>query len=364
MIRMNTDKNWRWLWSKQAWLYLWLPIAAISALHYTTGATHHWMHDIFRRMYYIPIVLGSFAFGIRGALAASIIASLIYSPHAFTHIFEHDPAHTIEKLLEILLYNIVALITGVLADKQFRTSEKLKEALEDKEIMTQQLIRSGRLQALGELTAGLAHEIKNPLASLKGSAEIIADEIPDTSSRRKMVDIHAKELDRLNDLLERFLNFARPRSFEVTNLDLCDIVSKTITLTSSQAGRNHIQIKWSRPQEALSVHGDREKLSQVLLNLILNAIQASPDHGEIEVECGRETKGKHSFIFLEIKDNGPGIPDDLQEKIFNPFFTTKESGTGLGLSIASRIVDEHNGFIRVENVADKGALFRMYLPTD
>lgn len=364
MKRIDSGDNWQWLWSKQAWLYLWIPVLLISIAHYSTGAGHHWVHDIFRRMYYIPIVLGAFAFGLRGALAASVFASLIYSPHAFTQMFEHDPAHTLEKVLEILLYNVVALITGALADQQYRMAKRLEEALEDKEVMAQQLIRSGRLQALGELTAGLAHEIKNPLASLKGSAEIIADEIPDPSPRRRMVDIHMKELDRLNDLLERFLSFARPRAFEIKSINICDIVNKTITLVSSQAGQRQIQIEWSQPDSEMIIHGDGEKISQVIINLILNAIQASPDNGRIEVACSRESQGRRKFACLEIKDNGAGIPLDQQEKIFNPFFTTKESGTGLGLSIASRIVDEHDGFIKVENPAEGGASFKVFLQAD
>lgn len=361
MKRIDYGNSWQWLLSKQAWIYLWIPVLLVSILHYTTGETHHWMHDIFRRMYYIPIVLGAFVFGLRGALAVSVLASLIYLPHAFTQIFEHDPAHTLEKVLEILLYNIIALITGILANQQYHMARRLEDALEDKEIMSQELIRSGRLQALGELTAGLAHEIKNPLASLKGSAEIIADEILETSPRRKMVEIHMKELDHLNELLDRFLNFARPRSFEVRSINICDIIGKTITLTSSQAARRNIQINWQRPEKELILHGDGEKISQVIINLILNAIQASYEHGRIEVVCHLESKGRRRFICVEIMDNGTGIPADQQEKIFNPFFTTKETGTGLGLSIASRIVDEHNGFINVENNTGGGTTFKVYL---
>ncbi|RJO66687.1 MAG: sensor histidine kinase [Myxococcales bacterium] len=364
MERLETSAGWRWLWSGQAWIYLWLPIAVISVLHYTTGATHHWMHDVFRRMYYIPIVLGAFAFGLRGALAASLVASLIYSPHAFTHLWHHDPAHTLEKLLEILLYNVVALITGLLADKQHRTAKRLKDALNEMKEMERQLIRSGRLQALGELTAGLAHEIKNPLASLKGSAEIIADEIPPSSPRRRMVEIHKKELDRLNALLERFLNFARPGTFEASILSLCPLVDKTVALAQAQARQRGITIQWQGAPEDVRLLGDPEKITQVVLNLLLNAIQATPDGKTVSVSCGFETHGKRRLGFVAIRDQGPGVPEELREKIFNPFFSTKESGIGLGLSIASRIVDEHNGFIEVESAEDGGAVFRVLLPAN
>lgn len=369
MIRKIDSFGWRWLLYWETWLFLWLPVAAISVAHYTTGASHHWLHDIFRRLYYIPIVLGAFQFGIRGALAASLMASLIYAPHAFTSFFVHDPTRGMEKVLEILLYNVIALITGTLADREYRerrrqekTARRLSETLEEMKFMEQQLIRSGKLQALGELTAGLAHEIKNPLASLKGATEILADEIPLDSPRRKMVEILHKELDRLHDLLERFMSFARPASYDKENFDLRQLIEKTIAVIQSQAKHSGIRLIYQAPAEPIFVWGNQDKISQVLLNLLLNAIQASPQEKEVLVSCDVLTRGKHRYSLFSVQDSGPGVPPEIQDKIFNPLFTTKSEGTGLGLSIAARIVDEHDGLIETENPPAGGAIFHVYLP--
>lgn len=362
MQRVDVNGGWKWMIHRQAWIYLWLPIIVISILHYTTGATHHWMHDIFRRLYYIPIVLGAFAFGLKGALAASLLASLVYAPHAFTHLFEHDPARGVEKILEIMLYNVVAVITGALANAQYKASKRLEKALEEKEEMERQLIRSGRLQALGELTAGLAHEIKNPLASLKGSADIIADEIALDSPRRRMVDILIKELDRLDSLLERFLKFARPGASTPKPLALCRLVDKTVALSDAQARKTGVAIDWRGQRTDWRITGDEEQIMQVILNLLLNAVQASSENSLVEITCEIKLRGSHRFVVISVKDQGPGVAEAIREDIFNPFFTTKESGTGLGLSIASRIMDEHNGFIEVSKREGGGSVFQVYFP--
>ncbi len=369
MKRVEDVEGWRWLITGQALLWLWTPVFFISVGHYATGAAHHWMHDIFRRLYYIPIVLGAFLFGRRGALAASFLASLIYVPHAFTRIFEHDPGGSIEKMLEIVLYNIVAYITGTLADRehaervrQERTAIRLSETLDEVRAMEEQLVRSGRLQALGELTAGLAHEIKNPLGSLKGAVEIVADEIAEDSPRRKMIDIMRREIDRLNGLLERFLVFARPDNFEVREESVCEIVDGTLDLVQPQAASCGVKLRWERSREEMMVLGDREKIAQILINILLNGIQATPEGGIVKIRCGRLDRRKRSYGFFTVLDEGPGVPVEMKEKIFNPFFTTKEGGTGLGLSIAARIVDGHGGFIKTWNLPQGGAAFQVALP--
>ncbi|MCZ7583300.1 MAG: ATP-binding protein [Deltaproteobacteria bacterium] len=370
MFRRENDLGtWRWAVSPQACLFLWTPIALISLAHYGTGHEHHWLHDIYRRLYYLPIVLGAFLFGLRGALSASLLASMVYAPHAFTHFFHQDPGSAVEKVLELLLYNLVAFITGKLADREYTervrqetTAKKLQATLDEMRVMEQQLVRSGRLEALGQLTAGLAHEMKNPLASLKGAADIISDEIPETSPRRRMVDILRKELTRLETLLERFLSFARPERIDAHEVCVCDVIDKTLLLVEAQARKSGVTIAWDKSQEMVHALGDPDKISQVLLNLVLNAVQAMPGGGRIDITCGYETRGKRRYGMFAVADTGPGIGEAIREKIFDPFFTTREAGSGLGLSIAARIVDEHGGMIEVAGAPAGGAVFRVLLP--
>jgi len=365
-------RSFRALLSVRALLLVFLPIILISAAHYGTGSHITWAHDVLRRLYYIPIVLGAFAFGLRGALVASILTSIVYLPHAFfpSHHHHHDPGASIEKILEILLYNVIAIITGVLADREFREriaqqriARQLEESIEELRLMEEQLVRAGRLRALGELTAGLAHEIKNPLASLKGAAEILSDEIRPESPRRRMLDILTKELDRLAALLERFLSFARPRPSAVADVAIDDFIEPVVSLVEAQARKSNVSLQWQRSGPDAVVRGDKEQLTTLLLNLVLNAIQAMPQGGAVRIDTERATRGRRAWWMIRVGDDGPGVPPDMRDKIFDPFVTTKEGGTGLGLAIAARVVDAHHGMIELSERSGGGAEFRILLPT-
>lgn len=359
-----------WFLSPRAWLMLWLPIAAVTFFHYSTGASHHWLHDVFRRLYYIPIILGAFSYGIKGGLFAAVLVSLVYAPHAFSHFFVHDPASSMEKILEIALYNIVALITGYLAQRerserlrQESIAHELSQALEEKRLLEQQLIRAGKLKALGELTAGIAHEIKNPLASIKGAAEAIADEVPEDSPRRKLVQIQEKELNRLGQTLDRFLSFARPSSFMASRIDLSELVKHVLDLVEPQARKSAIEVVAEPASVPLFVNGDRDQLTQVLVNLVLNACDAMPRGGQVRMSLRSETVGASAYRAIDVIDTGPGIPTESRDRVFDPFFSTKEGGTGLGLSISANIVDGHGGLIRIENGPnDVGSVVSILLP--
>ncbi len=358
------------LLSLKAWGLLWGPIFAITAAHFATSADLTWVHDILRRLYYLPIVVGAFGWGLRGALAASIVSSLIYLPHAFqlfVHHFHHDPGASTEKILEILLFNIIAFIAGTLVERERRErrrqeeiARRLSETLEEMKLLEEQLIRSGRLQALGEMTAGLAHEIKNPLASIKGAADIIADAIPPDSPRRRMVEIQRTELERLTGLLERFLAFARPQEFVVSTVDLAVLVTDTVAFLAPQAAKK--RVRFETRLEPITLSADREKLTQLLLNILLNAVDASPEESMVTVAVERRRKGKNEYVCIAVADRGPGVAQEIRDKVFNPFYTTKPHGTGLGLSIAARIADQHSGFIEVDDAPGGGAVFRIYLP--
>ena len=362
--------GWRWVLSTRAALLLWIPVALITIAHYYTGPSLHWAHDIFRRLYYIPIILGAFSFGRRGALSTSILASLLYAPHAFTHVFVHDPGGSVEKLLEILLYNTVAWITGTLAEReqgerlrQERIAGELQETLGENKRLEAQLIRAGRLQALGELTAGLAHEIRNPLGSIQGAAEILGDAIPLDSPRRRMVDVQKKELRRLKELLDRFLSFARPAPARRDPVEVAGLLHHVSDLVGAAVRTRGVVLQVAEIPAGRVVSGDRDQLTQVLVNLVLNAIDASPEGGTVLLTTGRCIEGRRDCVVLEVLDQGPGIPVELRETVFNPFVTTKAEGTGLGLSIASRIVDEHGGFIGIEDGPDRrGTRVRVVLP--
>jgi signal transduction histidine kinase len=367
------NRGWKLAWtiSGRAMLFMWLPVLAVTVAHFGTPMEHEWLHDVLRRLYYIPIIVGAFLFGLRGAMLTSLVVTLLYLPHAFwmtgPHAHHHgmmyaDPTGTANKILELVLYNVVALVTGLLVEREQRARRDVEQKIVEMQAMEQQLVRAGRLQALGEMTAGLAHEIKNPLASLKASSAIIADEIPETSPRRKMVVILQKEIDRLAALLERFLSFARPSKLTLAQVNLAHVVEQAVALVKPQADVRHVALQVHVQAPGLTIQGDPDKLTQILLNVLLNAVQFTPTGGQVEVQGRERTLPHGTFAVVGILDQGPGIQTADRERIFDPFFSTREQGTGLGLSIASRLTDEHHGYIEVKNRTSGGAEFLLFFP--
>jgi two-component system sensor histidine kinase HydH len=368
---MTGAKSLRWMVSVKAWVFLWLPVLAISAAHFGTPGTSEWLHDVLRRLYYIPIIVGGFLFGLRGALLTSIVVSACYFPHAFwltgPHAHHHgmihaDPTGTANKVLELVLYNVVALVTGLLVEKQQRARREVEQKVVEMQALERELVRAGRLQSLGEMTAGLAHEIKNPLASLKAASAIVSDEIPETSPRRKMVAILQKEIDRLAALLERFLAFARPGSMTLAQVPLSEVVEQAVALVKPQADIHGVALRVDLSSPGLVIEGDKDKLTQILLNVLLNAVQFSPTGGAVDVRVQHKLMPHGKYAVVGIADEGPGIQPENRERIFNPFFSTRENGTGLGLSIASRLIDEHRGYIELASERKRGTEFLLHLP--
>lgn len=351
-------------------------VVGISLVHYLTPLHLPALHDIFQRLYYIPIILAAFWFGLRGGLAASIIVSILYAPHVLFQWGLH-PALELEKFLEILLYNVVGGVTGFLCQKEEERREELERTargLEEsyRKLQSQadliieieeQLRRAERLSVIGELSAMLAHEIRNPLGSIRGTAEILRDDFRPGDRKHEFLEILVKETDRLNRVVEDFLRLARPIDVERKTCDLvAELREITALLAGDAAGR---QVRVELEAEAIPpVTGDGERLRQAFLNLILNGIQATGPGGRVSVGVNRIPQSGDSPASVEVafSDTGRGIaPQDL-ERIFHPFFTTREGGTGLGLAITQRIVEAHGGTITVESEQGRGTTFRVRLP--
>ena len=373
LIRALAD-DLRPVFSPRMLLVAWTPCLLITVLHYRTTADFAWAHDVLRRLYYLPILFAAFASGLRGGIAISVFASLIYFPHAFLSLVARDPGDVLEKGLEIVLYNIVAVVAGMLVDRERREREKqerlasdLSLALAEQRRIESQLIRAGRLGALGELTAGIAHEIKNPLHAMKGTAEILRDAVPPDAPERRMLDLHMEEIDRLAQTAERFLTFARPVLPEPRPVDLREVVRRVASLVEPQAGREGVRtvVDPGGGEETPVVMGDSDQLTQLLLNLAINGVQAMAGRGggtlSFAVSLGDQGgKRYHRVVF---RNDGPPIPEERMERIFDPFYTTKDGGTGLGLSISSRIADQHDGLLSVRNLpGGKGVEFALLLP--
>ncbi len=234
--------------------------------------------------------------------------------------------------------------------------------------MEQHLRRVDRLASIGEMAARIAHEIRNPLASVSGSIQILQEELSLEGANRRLMEIVVRETRRLNGLLTDFLSFARPEHSKPRKMDLSRALAETLTLFMEQARSScklNVQIS-----PGLIIHADSKKLRQVVWNLLNNALEAMPQGGNLTVRAswasGSLPAGlnpQQAWLLLEVEDSGVGIPEEVKDRIFDPFFTTKERGTGLGLSIVHRLVEETGGRIEVQSQPGKGSRFSVWIPS-
>lgn len=350
-----------------------ISILCISLLHYFTPLRLHYLHDIFQRFYYLPIILSGLWFGFRGGLACAMLVSVAYAPHILFQ-WGGEFVVEIEKYLEIVMYNVVGGVTGLLAQREQERSMELQrtaEGLEEscKQLRTQseriiaieeQLRRSEKLSTLGEMAAVLAHEIRNPLGSIRGTAEILRDDYRPGDPKHEFIEIQIKETERLNHVVEDFLRLARPQASTMRLCSLREELETIITLTTRDAGQRGVCLDFQKPADELAITGDGEKLRQAFLNIVINALQATPRNGKVSVSA--LCTGNHCEISFH--DSGPGIAADVIEHIFEPFFTTKPDGTGLGLAVAKKIVEAHGGTLTVESKEGNGTAVVVRLPRE
>jgi signal transduction histidine kinase len=339
-------------------------ILLVSVLHLVTPLSMlHW-HNVYQHVYYLPIVVAGLSLGWRGGLAAGILAGLSNAPHNFMSIRE-QPSYAVDQILDVPLFWAAGILTGVLAERGRkqradleRTTQRLTEVYQELQDNFERMKRAERLFALGQLSAGLAHELRNPLASIAGAVGILQRSLRLERKDAECLEIIGKECQRLNDLLGHFLDFARPRTPRYQITDLRTVIDSVMELAAHAIGRKAIRMRKELPGQLAPVECDPELLKQVLLNLMINAIQATPEEGEVLLSAGP----RNDRLLIQVKDEGCGIDAADRDRIFDPFFTTKETGTGLGLSVTHQIVEQHGGILTAETNAGKGMTFSVSLP--
>ena len=220
--------------------------------------------------------------------------------------------------------------------------------------------RADRLATVGELAAGAAHDIRNPLTAIRSSLQYLEAKDPDEASR-KLLASALQETARINDIVSALLAFSRPSEIVRERRDLVETLRNSLDLVSIQARTGGIAVRRDFPEAALFVQGDHAQLKQMFLNILLNAVQAMPEGGTLAVEVVRKAGGK---AVVAVRDSGEGIPEENLDRIFDPFFTTKKSGTGLGLSICYNIVKSHGGEVEVQSRPGQGTTVRVLLPAE
>jgi len=333
-------------------------------------------------IYFVPVVTAAMYFNLSATLAWTALTSTAYCSFVIWALTEYiDPwtglpvyEVTADSITELAIRNLFFFLAAVvvnrfvtenreqtsryrvLAETLAETNRRLEEAQEEAR-------RSERLAALGQLSGGLAHELRNPLAVIKGSAETLMRKLASSDPiTTELAGYISSEVNRMNALVTRFLDFARPHKLEQQLEQIPPLLERALKAAHDRWPDAKVEVERQFAPNLPEVSIDGELIERVFTNLALNAYEAmGPGGGKLRVEAVPSSDGKGG-VEINFQDTGPGIPAELREQIFNPFFTTKETGVGLGLSIVSKIVDDHRGWIRVTSEPGKGACFQVFLP--
>ncbi len=319
----------------------------------------------------VPMISAATALDVGGTLVFSLLAAGSYLMFLLPPFFDWkqlklDSTSVTDVVLRAAFLAMVGNLANILAEdlraqnqKFRRTAEKLAEANVHIQEAEEAVRRSDRLAALGQLSAGLAHELRNPLGTIKVSSEMLGRSVASENEvAREVAGFIATEVDRCNSLITRFLQFARPLELRLEAADLAQVLDRAIQSAEREAPG--IAVYRNYAPEIPPFPMDAELLERVFYNLVLNAAQASPSGGAVTVK----TRAAGGTAEIAVIDRGAGIHPKHIDTIFNPFFTTKPTGVGLGLAIVSKIVDEHGGKITVESELGKGSVFRVLLPIE
>jgi len=339
-------------------------VLILGTLQYlATSSQKEWLY-IVQRLYYIPVLLGGLIIGWRGGLGIALLAGVAFAIGT-PSIWTVSRVDVLDQCLEIGVFCLVGGLSGVLTDRHRKqettvrsTNDELRQAHQELEKNFENMKRVERIYALAQLSAGLAHEIRTPLASLEGAAALVQRETLSEEERHEFLDIIQKETRRLNRLLTSFLEFARPRNPDLQRVDIGEVLDSVLLLVRHAGDTGRLELRKQIEPGLPMLECDPEQLKQVLLNLVMNANQAMPHGGTVLLEARRDGAN----ISIDVHDQGSGIDEDNLDRIFDPFFTTKENGTGLGLSVALQIASQHRGILTIARNSPQGVTVRLSLP--
>ena len=294
--------------------------------------------------FYLPLVLASLWFGLKGAIYVSASVSILFLPYAIQQ-WQGLSFQDISRLLEGVLYILIGLVLGFLVEKERKRHRDLLQA--------------ESLAAIGKAVSEIAHDMKTPLVAIGGFARQISRKVHEDDPIQKKTEVIVQETSRLESMVRDMLEFGSPSELQLTEANLNELVQESLQVVRSMARKAGVQLKADLEPSLPLVLVDTAKLKQVLLNLVVNGLQASPAGEYLLI---RTHIGKNDVV-IEVIDCGCGIEEDIRESIFHPFFSTRKGGTGLGLPIVRKIVEAHGGEVSFDPNTEKGATFTVRLPT-
>jgi len=326
-------------------------------------------------IYFLPVVTAAMLFDGTGTLIWTAITSTAYCSLLIPALrdYELSPEGAKELALRNIFFFLAAMLVNPFVSENRRQARRYRLLAEELAVTNRRLEqaqeearRSERLAALGQLTAGLAHEIRNPLAVIKGSAETLTRRLQSADPlTTEVAGYISSEVNRLNTIVTRFLNFARPLKLERRPARIPPLLDRALKVAYDRWPEAKVEVAQQYSEDLPEINIDPDLCEQAFTNLVLNAYEAMTDTGgRLTVRAAAANSAGRRGVEVDIEDTGPGVPLELHEQIFNPFFTTKKEGVGLGLSLVSKIVDDHRGWIRISSEPGGGARFRVFLPAD
>ena len=354
-----------------------LKIVLASVVVNCTGG----IYSSYYLIYYLPVVTAAMYFEAWATLLWTALTSVVYCSFLlwvldFIWVFGEYEL-TVEGATELAIRNLFFFLAAIIvnrfvtenrrqAQRHRELAETLAETNRRLEQVQEEARRAERLAALGQLSAGLAHEIRNPLGVIKGSAEMLNRKLQTTDTvTAELAGYISSEVNRLNTIVSRFLDFARPHELDLHPQEIPGLVDRALKAVRDRWPEAQVQVERHYAENLPLVPVDGDLCEQVFTNLFLNAYEAMGSKGgKLQVRIAVAHSDGRPGVEVEVEDSGPGVAPELRGQIFNPFFTTKTSGVGLGLSIVSKIVDDHRGRIRLASEPGKGACFQVFLPAE
>ena len=353
--------------------HFWIILAMLAAFIYFTSVVFPTFYDVYIIFLFAPLIYAAVIYRLRGAIVGSIIFVALLVPHALPLSLN---VYTLVRSFVFLAFPF--LVSGLVAitlnsvERQLAAyreimalNEKLNHSLESLEKTQKQLIQVEKMNALGQLSAAIAHEINNPLAGVIVYTQLLMKKLNSHSfNQEDALNILTKMESALTNsgkLVRSLLDFARQSTPTLKPITISSVIDQVIALVEHQAQLNKVKVARDEAPGLLLVKADFSQLAQVFINLVVNAIQAMPEGGELTIHTAPASDG---MVSVAIQDTGCGIPPEDMNKLFTPFFSTKEAvkGVGLGLAISYGIVERHGGRIEVQSEVGKGSTFTVYLP--
>ena len=354
-------------------IHFWIILALTAVFVYIYYGVLTDLYDIYVILFFYPLLYASIVFRLRCVIVSVLIFLCILLPHVF--IYDTGPY----SLYRIFIFAAFAfLLSGLVAtllnymEHQFANyieiltlNRELKDSIKRLESTQKQLIQSEKLNAMGQIAASIAHEVNNPLAGVLVYNKLLSKKLTnDALNKDEALDTLNKiesAVSHCSQVVQGLLDFTRQSEPIFAPLKMSEVIDQAISLIAHQAQMNGVEIVRNDAEDLSPVNGDIRQLKQVFLNLIINAIQAMPDGGTVTVTTGSDSNNR---VSVSVKDTGRGIEPENIEKLFTPFFTTKESGkgVGLGLAVSQGIIERHGGSIEVTSTIGVGSTFTVFLP--